>query len=284
MDLRSLGEAARRRAFEYLDAGLPAVEPRDSAAVVLLRDGEDGIELCMLMRSHAMATSGGVPVFPGGLIDPADGETRWLTGDPTEWAEALGTDRDLARAVVAGAVRELFEETGILLAEPRPPGGTMVARTWTAARRDLEAHRLTFADFLAARSLGIRTDGLRLWSTWITTEFESRRYRNAFFLAALPAGQEAEDGSTESDGLRWFRCDDLLAGAASGTLEVLPPQLSIALELREHRAVADALAAATAPREVVLPELRIAGDRLDLILPQHLVDRAAAWRSDEPTR
>jgi 8-oxo-dGTP pyrophosphatase MutT (NUDIX family) len=130
---------------------------------MVLRDRADGRgpDVHLLRRRVSMAFAGGVYAFPGGGVDPRDeGAPRAGAGD---WGARLGLDAPAAQAVVCAAVRETFEETGVLLAGP--PGGQVVADTtgpdWEADRAALVAHELAFADFLDRRGLDLRGDLLR---------------------------------------------------------------------------------------------------------------------------
>ena len=111
---------------------------------------------------------------------------------PAEWAARLGTDERTARALVCAAVRETFEESGVLLAGPRDEPDAVVADTsgddWEADRVALEARELSMTDFLDRRGLVLRSDLLGAWSGWLTPEFEPRRYRTWFFVAAAARG------------------------------------------------------------------------------------------------
>jgi 8-oxo-dGTP pyrophosphatase MutT (NUDIX family) len=275
VDIRVLPPPALDRAITYLAGPSETTAPRDSASVLLVRPGSAGLEVCTILRHHAMATAGGVLVFPGGLVDRQDleGGARWAGGDPERWAATLNLDVAGARAVVTTAARELFEETGVLLAgpdaettAPQPVDG------WRGSRARLEAHELTFADFLDDHGWGVRADLLHLWSTWLTPEFETRRYRARFFVAMLPATHSAYDGSTESTELRWDRPSDLLDGARRGRHQLLAPQYCLALEL-EMVADVDAVVAATAsgPRPVVAPRLETINGVPRLLLPADLL-------------
>jgi 8-oxo-dGTP pyrophosphatase MutT (NUDIX family) len=275
VDIRVLPPAARDRALAYLARTPDPSEPRDSASVLLVREATGGPEVCTILRHHAMATAGGVLVFPGGLVDLQDvaQDVSWVAGDPQAWSADLGVGVGDARAVVTAAVRELFEETGVLLAGPtahevavQPLDG------WREQRSRLEAHELTFAEFLSHHGWGVRGDLLHLWSTWLTPEFESRRYRARFFIAELPEGQTGHDGSSESTELRWDTPVDLLDGARRGAHQLLAPQYCLSLEMEDLGDVA-ALVAATAsrPRPVVAPTLEMVDAVPRLGLPPELV-------------
>ncbi len=103
------------------------------------------------------------------------------------------------------AVRETFEESGVLLAGEH--ADDVVADTtgedWERDRAALEARELALTDFLTRRGLVLRTDLLGVWRAWLTPEFEPRRYRTWFFVADLPEGQRTRDVSSESDQVTW---------------------------------------------------------------------------------
>lgn len=201
----------------------------------------------MLRRRASMAFAAGAYAYPGGGVDPRDERpVRWA-GPPLEWwARTLGVPAGQAQAVVCAAVRETFEEAGVLLAGP--DGESVVADTtgprWEADRAALVAHDLAFADFLAARDLVLRSDLLAPWARWITPEFERRRYDTWFFLALLPSGQRTRDVSGEADHTVWLRPAEAVEGHARGEMAMLPPTLATLRSLLPYGRAADALAAA----------------------------------------
>ncbi|MEO7980831.1 MAG: NUDIX hydrolase [Sporichthyaceae bacterium] len=259
----------RERARAHLDAGPAAsVAPtRDAATVVLLRDASDGPEVYLLRRAGTMAFAAGMHVFPGGSVDPRDGDPAgaWSGPGPGQWAGWLGCDEPLARALVRAAVRETFEESGVLLAGPDARG--VVADT---TGDDLEADRLALLDrsasmteVLVRRGLVLRSDLLRPWAHWITPEFEPKRFDTRFFVAAVPPGQRPRDVSGEADATVWLPVRDAVAAHEAGELAMLPPTIESLREIAVHATVADVLAA---PRVVrpVLPRLVRDRDRIGL--------------------
>ena len=240
------GWAERARALARGE--LTPVPPRAAATVLLLRDTVDrgGPAVHMLRRRASMAFAAGAYAYPGGSVDPRDERpVRWAGPPLDHWAATLGVPAAHAQAVVCAAVRETFEESGVLLAGP--DAATVVADTtgadWEADRAALVAHDLAFADFLARRDLVLRSDLLGPWARWITPEFEERRYDTWFFLALLPAGQRTRDVSGEADRTVWLRPARALAGHASGEMAMLPPTLATLRALLPHGTAADALAA-----------------------------------------
>ena len=155
-----------------------------------------------------MDFAAGMAVFPGGGVDPRDFDTEvaWAGPTPAEWAERLGCDEETARALVCAAVRETFEESGVLLAGAS--ADEVVADTtgddWEADRVALESRELSMTDFLNRRGLVLRTDLLGVWDAWLTPVFEPKRYRTWFFVAVLPEGQRTRDVSSESSSVVWL--------------------------------------------------------------------------------
>lgn len=241
-------------AREYADGVRLAAEPRDAATVALLRrgaggvDGVGGVEVYLLRRHTDMAFAAGMSVFPGGGVDPRDFESDlgWAGPQPSDWAGRLGVEESLARALVCAAVRETFEECGVLLAGPDE--GTVVADVtspdWEADRRRLEGRELSLSELLTRRGLVVRTDLLGVWAGWLTPVFEPRRYRTWFFVAELPAGQVTRDVSTESDQVAWLSAAAAVASADAAERFLLPPTYLTCLEIARYADPPAVLAAA----------------------------------------
>jgi 8-oxo-dGTP pyrophosphatase MutT (NUDIX family) len=259
--------------IKALAAGeLQPSEARRAATVVLLRDGRAGPEAYLLRRRASMAFAGGMYAYPGGGVDPRDAEAHigWAGPAPEEWGRRLGLDPSTAQAVVCAAVRETFEEAGVLLAGP--DGASVVADTagpdWQEDRAALEDHRLSFAEFLARRGLVLRGDLLGAWARWITPEFEERRYDTWFFVAALPSGQRAAHGTGEADRTVWLTPTDAVAGFADGRLGMLPPTITVLRELMPLRSASAApTAAAERSLKPVMARITLVGDRVTVRWP-----------------
>ena len=238
---------------------LEAPPTRDAATVALLRDGAAGPEVYLLRRVRAMAFAGGMHVFPGGSVDPADAHAAvaWSGPPPSAFAEAFRCDEPLARALVCAAVRETFEESGVLLVGPSPDELLADVSTddWEAERVALEAREQSLSELLARRGLVLRADLLRPLAHWITPEVESKRFDTRFFVARVPEGQVCRDAGSEADQRLWVRPADALESG----LGMLPPTAVVLGDLAEHDDVDAALAA---PREIrtVLPKLLVGDD------------------------
>ena len=254
---RRLPPGLAEHARAYLEGRVKPARPRDAATVVLLRDSAAGLEAYLLRRHRQMAFAAGMYAFPGGTVDPRDADVAvgWTGPSPREWGDRLGCGPELARALVCAAVRETFEESGVLLAGSS--AYDVVADTtsgeWERDRAALVDRSLGFAELLLSRDLVLRTDLLGAWAHWITPEFEPRRYDTRFFLAALPAGQRTRDVSGEADTVVWMAPGAAVAGADAGTLAMLPPTYVTLRDLTRFPTVAQALAAA--PARLIRPVL-----------------------------
>lgn len=235
------------------DSNPPADLPiRPAATVMLVRDAAAGVEVFVLRRVAAMAFAPGMTVFPGGAVDPADHDqtVAWAGPDADWWAKQLHQDPAAARSLVVAAVRELFEETGVLLAGGAggaaaewPPGEQDSRALGDSIRLALIDHRITLAEALASVGLQLRADLLRPWANWITPPGRTRRYDTFFFAAALPPGQQAQMLTSEADLGQWRSPAALFAERAAGTTALMPPTSAMLTDLAGFATVAEVLAA-----------------------------------------
>ncbi|MEV0971889.1 NUDIX hydrolase [Microtetraspora glauca] len=232
-----------QRARDILAGRVPIVPARDAATVVVLRD--DPLEVYLLRRKATMAFAAGAYVFPGGSVDPRDTDhaVAWAGPPPSDWAAAFGTDERTARGLVCAAVRETFEESGVLLAGPSAT--TIVADTtgddWEADRLALIDRTLSFAEFLDRRGLVLRSDLLRAWAHWITPEIETKRFDTRFFVAALPPGQRTRDVGGEADEVAWMSPAAALDRGKAGEIMLMPPTFRTLTELAGFETIDDVL-------------------------------------------
>ncbi|MEU3014360.1 NUDIX hydrolase [Nocardia asteroides] len=222
---------------------------KDASTVMLVRDGADGIEVFLQRRVTGMAFAGGMTVFPGGGVDRADGtaDIAWTGPEPAWWAERLATTEPAAQALVAAAVRETFEECGVLLAGPTADTVVGDSSVYHEARGKLERRELSLAQFLTAEGLVLRADLLRPWANWITPKAEPRRYDTRFFVAVLPQGQDADGATTEAAQVLWRTPADALDSWRAGEHVLLPPTWS---QLDGLRGFADTAAVLAAERAI----------------------------------
>ncbi|MEJ5945427.1 NUDIX hydrolase [Pseudokineococcus basanitobsidens] len=267
---------------------LPPAEPVTAATVMLVREpaiAGTGVEVWLLRRADGLPSAPGATAFPGGGLDArdADPDVPWRGAPVDGWGRRLGLPDEDAAALLCAAVRETYEECGVLLAEvdePRPdaaaPGGVGLPPGQEDAERAALARReLALSDLLRRRGLALRSDLLRPWARWTTPEPAERRYDTWFFLAAVPAGARArhlgEDGH-EAEAVEggWWRPAAVLDAEAEGRVRLLPPT-RVALE--ELAAAEDLVALLGTRRSLteVLPRVAGLPDDPHLLaeLPEH---------------
>lgn len=234
----SLPEALVAQARAFASGEAEPAEPRNAATVVLTRPGASGVEVYLLRRQASMAFAAGMCVFPGGGVDARDFEAHisWAGPSDEQWAAQLDTDAATARALVCAAVRETFEESGVLLAGPSADEvvSDTTAVDWEADRVALEARELSFSEFLQRRGLVLRSDLLVPWSAWLTPIFEPRRYRTWFFAATLPEGQRTRDVSSESSEVVWMGAEEAAEQVESRQMMMLPPTYLTCLQVASY--------------------------------------------------
>jgi 8-oxo-dGTP pyrophosphatase MutT (NUDIX family) len=226
-----------------------AVPVHDAATVVLLRDGTDGLEAWLLQRVTSMAFAAGMTVFPGGRVETTDADLPIPGAAVALAARTFDCAATMARALIGAAVRETYEETGVLLTTPSPD--------LAEARADVEAGRRPFADLLHEHALTVEAAALAPWGHWVTPVGESRRYDTRFFIAALPAGAHARDVTSESAEASWVAVAEALEQVRAGSRGMLPPTVITLESLAPFGTVAEVMAAAPdRPIDTIEPRLR----------------------------
>ena len=235
--------------------------PRDAATVVMLRDGDAGLEVLLMRRHTDSAVLGGAYVFPGGKVDAADSAAEVLArldqapatlqtqlGEPTLTAEA-------AASFFVAAAREAFEESGVLYAQRV---GAPLAAAERHAAFDAIGQGQTFLDMLRTHELQLDTTDLVPWSRWITPRqalMMNRRFDTRFFLAAVPRAQEARFDDFEVTEARWLCPRAALVEYLDGAIDMAAPQLISLIHLRGFASTAEALRdARSRPPPLVQPE------------------------------
>ena len=217
---------------------------RPASTVVLMKDTPEGLSTYLMRRVLSMAFAAGMHVFPGGRIDDADiAADVEFTGDPLD-AERMSADPDLARGTVVGALREVFEETGVLLAVDAQGRHPLVDGDWERDREAVNQSSAAFGEVLRRRGLVIDPRVMPLWSHWITPEVEERRYDVRFFVARVPPEQDVHDVSGEADHVVWVRPPVAVAEYHEDRMTMLPPTVSTLTDLSAFDSVAQVLAAA----------------------------------------
>jgi 8-oxo-dGTP pyrophosphatase MutT (NUDIX family) len=248
-----IGSASERRAESETIPALPA------ATVMLVRDAPpSGLEVFVLRRTASATFAAGMYVFPGGRVDEADGSAEVepvCSGlDDDVASKALGVDHG-GLAFWVAAVRECFEEAGVLLARRRDGGPVRID---DSERRAVHAGELSIANLCRRHDLVLDLSAIRYVAHWVTPIGEARRFDTRFFLAAAPPGQHGTHDDVELVDSRWVRPADAIALADAGELLMLPPTLANLRTLAESDTVEFALAAADAagPPPRIQPWLR----------------------------
>ncbi len=260
---------------------------RDAATVMLIRDARDddgtAIEVCMLRRNLNSEFVAGVYVFPGGSVDPDD------RGPAAEELCRGRTDAD-ASAVLGiasgglafwvAALRECFEEAGVLLAEPAgaeveghrgllDTSDPAVARRFALHRDALNQGTTRLLDVCRKEGLRLAADAVHYVSHWITPELAPRRYDTRFFITAAPAGQIARHDDGETIATIWVRPAEALARQSRGEIELLPPTIANLTSIQGFRSTAEVMAWASRITDVptVLPIVVFEDGRVVVLRP-----------------
>jgi 8-oxo-dGTP pyrophosphatase MutT (NUDIX family) len=261
-----------------VSASAPGVlVPRDAATVMLLRDGPDGVEVFMMRRTLNAAFVGGFYVFPGGAVDAADRavevEASCIGLTDADASEQLSV-RAGGLAFWVAAVRECFEEAGVLLAAG--PDGMLVHFADDRSEHRFEVHRRAvhsgqrrLVDICAEEGLRLAVGDIEYVSHWITPAGEPRRFDTRFFVARAPVGQEPLHDDHETIASLWVRPVDALDRQQTGELQMITPTISHLEYLAPFATTEEAMADAATIRHppTVEPELRPTAEGFDVLMP-----------------
>ena len=243
----------------------PQAPPIPSATVLVVRDGVAGLEVFMLVRNRQVDFASGALVFPGGKVDVQDSNAAWR-----ELAPVTAPHPELSYWVAA--LRETFEETGLLLADRVATGAPIeaaraIALTASSQMAVAEGAR-AFDDLIAVEGLRLATERMVPFAHWITPVTMPKRFDTHFFLAETPAGQVAVHDGGETIESMWISPRQALIDAEAGK-RVLVPATGLNLEkLAKARTVNDAFAQARASRIVpVTPSVAKAEGGVRITIP-----------------
>lgn len=227
-----------------------------AATILLVRDGAQGMEVFLVERHHQVDFAHGALVFPGGKVDAGDAA-------PELAARCRGAQNmdAAARALRVAAIRETFEEAGVLLARESGGGAELIsgercAQIASRHRAALNDGARSFTEIVQGENLELACDQLADFAHWITPLFMPKRFDTAFFLVAAPAGQlAAHDGGESTDSL-WCTPQAALASAKAGRRTIVFPTRMNLQKLGRSKTCAAALSAARAKKVVtVFPRL-----------------------------
>ena len=220
----------------------PPVTPVPAATILLVRDSADGIEVFMVKRHHQIDFISGALVFPGGKVDKRDNDadlSDFIDGDDG-WSDEM-------RALGAAAIREAFEESGILLARDAATGDFVTDDRLAALehyRPVLDKHEIGIADMLRREKLRLAFDQLARFAHWITPDHMPKRFDTHFFIAPSPLGHAGRHDGRESVDSTWITAERAISDRKTWNV-VFPTKLNL-MKLSNWRTVADALAACRA--------------------------------------
>ena len=258
-----------------------AAPVRDAASVVLLRDGRDGLEVLLMQRPTNAKVLGGWFVFPGGKLDEADCAPDWAPhlDTPTDALPQCLNEAQLptpqAQGLYVAALRELFEEAGVLLA--RSPSSADKAAALAAAAPQVREQGVAtgapgdWLSWMQSHQMQWHTQGLQPWSRWITPHnpvMKTARFDTRFFLARMPADQTVQADGYEVAHHVWLAPREALQRHWVGEMPLIPPQLMGLAQLARHGSVDSALhEAAQRPVPCILPELISVGHEHGMCYP-----------------
>ena len=211
------------------------VKPVPAATIMLLRDGPQGLEVFMVVRHHQIDFASGALVFPGGKTDRQDADPRVLA----RLATYTGAS-DVQSILRASAIREAFEESGILLARNAQNQAPAPGPALEAWRAGLNQQSMTLGDILEQGQLTLAADDLVHYSHWITPEFMPKRFDTHFYLARVPKGQTADHDGHENVDSVWIRPSQVIEDAQAKRRTVIFPTLSNVVRLAQFNTVAEA--------------------------------------------
>ena len=216
----------------------PSVAPVPAATILLVRDSADGIEVFMVKRHHQIDFISGALVFPGGKVDKRDNDADvagFIDGGDG-WTEEM-------RALGTAAIREAFEESGILLARDAASGEFVNGERLGALesyRQALDKHEIGIADMLRKESLRLAFDQLARFAHWITPEHMPKRFDTHFFIAPSPVGHAGRHDGRESVDSVWITAERAISDRKTWNV-VFPTKLNL-MKLANWRTIAEAIA------------------------------------------
>ncbi len=242
----------------HIQAGAPAVTPRPAATIILARPEGEPFEILLLQRPLTSRFAAGAFVFPGGVIDAGDSDPIRLPRLPGSSEESVG---DLERAALVAALRELFEETGVLLSDRPPP-----AAEQQAAREKMLANGLSFRELVEAHQLTFESIEIAYFARWVTPARLSRRYDTHFFMAMSHG--EAPELTAEHTDYRWISPTRALEAFHAGRLPMLYPTVKTLEILARFEDLEEAFRDLSARSvEPIFARLIVRGDDIKPVMP-----------------
>lgn len=256
------------RLAERLAGAHEPVPARPAATIVLARESRRGPEVLLLRRPGRSSFAANAWVFPGGAVDRDDSAAtvaERLLGPPAHWwAERLRTEAAHALGFVAAALREAWEETGILLADPLPPRERL-----SVSRAELLGGAVSLADIVRSHDLRLDAREVVYLAHWITPEQESRRYDTRFFLAHVSQAAECDLVGEELCEARWVAPAEAVEAYHAAKMRLLPPTVHTLQRLSAYGSVPEMTAALRhGPVPAILPRMTASAEGVLIEIPE----------------
>jgi 8-oxo-dGTP pyrophosphatase MutT (NUDIX family) len=239
---------------------------RPSSTVVLVRAGVSDPEIFMVRR-HEQSSFGSAHAFPGGVVDPVDAQVHsFCEGLSSAEANARLGVHDGGLDYYSSAIRELFEESGVLLADT-----SILDENISAVRDALNDGSLNWADLVSRNEMNLYCGDLNYISHWVTPPNEPKRYSTRFFLSSLPEGQTAEHCGGELTESCWATASEVLAAERRGDVTLIFPTLKTLESIARHKSLESLLEWAESSVEwgitSMVPLLIERGGKEEIVLP-----------------
>ena len=243
--------------------------PRPAATLILARDAEGGMEVFMIRRTQSAVFMGGAHVFPGGGVDASDASPELAAHceglDDAEASRLLGIEHG-ALAFYLAAVRECFEEAGLLLAHDvdgryADLNDTQHQHVFEKWRESIRAGKATLADLCREHNLRLAAERLAYYSHWITQPGRPRRYDTRFFVAEAPAAQTASHDNSETVDHLWIRPAEALLRHSRGEIQLVFPTIKTLESIAGFDTAAALMQFARSPRKMPIMAPRTASSR-----------------------
>ena len=236
---------------------------RLASTILLVRDGDEGVEICMVVRNRKIAFAPGALVFPGGSVDPGDHDA----GDAADYSAGLSGEEMTLRVA---AIREAFEECGVLLArrDGELVSGSEAERMVVVWRRKLEADEISITEIAKAEGLTLAVDLIQPFAHWITPEAEKKRFDTHFFIAMAPKGHVLDHDGGEAVEAVWLTPVAAMKEARAGTKALLfPTWLNLQVLEEAKTAKAAMVVARSRPVVTVMPDFKKVEGGIELRIP-----------------
>lgn len=224
------------------EAKKPIAEPIRAATILLVRDSANGLEVFMVKRHHQIDFATGALVFPGGKATKAD-----FDPELDKYMDGVGAWSSEMRALAAAAIREAFEEAGILLARNARTGELVDEahlQRLDAYRQPLEKGQIGLRELVEKENLRLACDQLVHFAHWITPKMMTKRFDTHFFIALVPHGHRGRHDGRESVDSVWVAPEAAIADRKSWNI-IFPTKLNL-MKLAQSKSVDEALGAARA--------------------------------------